>query len=249
MSKYENFETFRVSNDKEQIEYLAKLLQDNGIEIFMDVSVTADGGIISGSAPIDYYLKISRADFEKANEVIKNSELNNGVDSYDESHPLFTFTKDELIEVIKLPYDWDASDYSLAIELLQKQGITYSADELQKYKDNQIAALSQPKSKSGIVFSGQFLILLGCIINIIAIVFLLKGDEITPLYIVSAGLTWLLSLVIGKSCAVEKLLPNGQKVPQYDEKCRMMGKFIIKMSFVVLSLTIIQIVLFALAPA
>ncbi|MBP5364338.1 MAG: hypothetical protein J6Y82_00225 [Bacteroidales bacterium] len=240
MPTNEQFETFRVSSEKEQIDYLAKILDDNDIEYDIDYGAPTEGGIMGSAATIDYYLKIARTDFEKAETLIKQAEGELDMNSIDENHPFFAFSKEELIEVVQQPYDWDSIDYQLAIALLRKQNVEISDEELKRYKDEQIAKLSEMRSNSGIVVSGYALSLLGFALNILALMLIFSKIEITPLYTIGAFMCMICAIALGKSCKVTKILPNGQKVPTYTESTRRHGSRIIMLSFVLLLVTLVQ---------
>ena len=246
MSKNEDFETFRVSNEREQIDFIAKILDDNDIEYDIDYGAPVDGGILSGSVAVDYYLKIARTDFEKVEALLQQANGETDASSIDENHPFFAFSKEELTDVVRQPYEWDTTDYQLALQILKKQGVTFTDDEIQRYKDEHIARLAQPRSNNGVVGFGYFLTIFGILINFLALYHIFNKEEITPLYSIMAGLAWMIGLVMGKSCLVTKILPNGKKVPVFNEKCHHHGRRIMLLSFVLLAITVVQFALWLL---
>jgi hypothetical protein len=136
---------------------------------------------------------IKGADFTRANEIIDESITNN-IASIDPDYYLFSFSKEELIDIVNKPDEWNNQDVILARKLLADQGHVVSDNEIQQVKNKRIQELAKPeKERSILLFIGYSLSL------------------IVPTYGIFFGLTKL---------TARKVLPNGQKVNIYDGNAR-----------------------------
>ena len=93
---------------------LAELLNEHNIQYYIQEETSGfDPSFVMSNAPVDYAVKIKSEDFEQANLLQKESETKN-IEGIDKDYYLFSFTDDELMEVITKADEWSAFDNVLA---------------------------------------------------------------------------------------------------------------------------------------
>ena len=114
---------------------------------------------------------------------------------------LFSFTEDELMEILEKQDEWSSFDIILAKKLLKEKGKTIPQETIELLEKKRLEALKQPdKNSRWGVIAGYFFALLG---------------------------GWL-GLLIGIGIlTVKKKLPNGEKVFSYSSSDRKHGVIII----------------------
>lgn len=237
----ERFETFRVFNTQEQASSVAITLQNNGIEVLIDNN-TQSGGLVGDMSSIEIPLRIRRCDFSKAEEILGTIQSEIEYEG-NEDHPFFEFTVEELTDVIYAPFDWEAYDYKLALSQLKKKGITFSDEQLKEIRDKQLAKIAEPQPNAAISFAGYFVAIVGLITCATGVYLILNKYDGAPFYYFAGPMLILLAFALGKSCLVNKTLPTGKNVPQFNESCRRHGRLILKLTFIMLIITILLFIL------
>ena len=69
-----------------------------------------------------YYVKLKQEDFEKADELLMNSVLESDQQPIGDYY-LFSFSTDELIDVLKNPDEWNAFDLYWARKILSSKSV------------------------------------------------------------------------------------------------------------------------------
>lgn len=189
-----DFEVFKSFYTEEQALAYQKLLQENGIATKVEKKRNIADKVFTGySAEAEIYLMISGADFTKANEIIDASIADN-METMDPDYYLFSFSKQELIDIVNNPDEWNNQDVLLARKLLADQGYVVSDSMMDEVKENRIKELAKPeKELSSILLIGY------CVAAFV------------PIY----GLFFALTKLTAK-----KVLPNGEKVFIYDKGAR-----------------------------
>ena len=196
----EEFLTFRQFNDAETAKELIVVLNENSIETLLeDNSAVFDPSFANNILEKDFRIKIKQKDFIKANvalERVYQSQL----EIIDKDYYLFSFTNDELEEIIFKPDEWGELDYQLSQKILKERGREINKQQLSQIKNSRIKELAQPgKLSLGAFAFGLFLSL---ILGIPGIVF-----------------GWYVS-------NFKKTLPDGQRIFIYDENSRQKGNWI-----------------------
>ena len=209
----ENYSVFRKYPTLEQVKDLESLLNKNNIATEIADNIPPVDSSFSGSTLQNQYeIKIALADFEKAEKILdENAE--NLIDEVDKDHYLFSFTDDELYEILLKADEWNEFDYKLAQKILIQRGKSVDTELLKALKKQRIELLAKPEEnqKSWIMAGYIFAIFGG-----------------------------LLGILIGYSLwTSKKSLPNGQKVYSYNEKDRAHGKNIFYIGLIILPFYVI----------
>lgn len=205
---------FRSFYSEEEAASLLEFLEEKGIH----------GSIIKHRSVVDkiyagenyygeYHVKIKGAEFNKANEIL-DLQISHNLSQIDNDYYLFSFSDDELREIIEKPDEWNNQDIIIAKKILHDRGYSISETEIAEKKLQRIKELEKPE-KEGLLF-----IILG---YIFAFFFGLLGI--------------FLGLLLMK---LTKTLPDGRKVFLYEKKTRNHGKNILILSLIVLVLFLLK---------
>lgn len=196
----EEFVVFQKFASREDAAQVIQLLQEYLIPIECYEEVDRYFRIEMGDLPslTGFYLKLRPTDFERA-RLILQKESSIWIADIPKEYYLFSFSNQELRQIIEKPDEWNEADYLLAKKILQERGLEISEKEEKMLKEKRLARLSEPVSAS------FFLILIG---------FLLSP------FIFGVFVGWQL-------LTSQKILPNGSSIYTYDSKSRTLGKWIL----------------------
>jgi hypothetical protein len=204
----EQFVKYRTFNDKALAAALCQLLADHNIpyvtestEGFFDVSF-ANNEILNL-----YYVKLFPQDFRRADELLNNVvEKDPGPvgDYY-----LFSFSNDELIDVLTKPDEWNAFDLYWARKILKTRGAAIDDIEIARARENRIEQLRKPWKLEG------YWLLLPLLLCLLAFFFF---------HVASAFALVFLGSYVTFS---KKTLPDGMRVLAFSAGDRRLGRVIL----------------------
>lgn len=160
--------TYQKFNDLQSANALCVLFQENNIEFLLEnESKSFDPTFVTSELNEEYKVKIKEIDFDLADSLnlqISIDLLNNIPDDY----YLFTFTNDELIDIIAKRDEWNQVDFLLAQKILKEKGIEVKDKQIDILLQQRIAELSKPiESKEYWIFIGYIVALLGGVLSVI----------------------------------------------------------------------------------
>jgi hypothetical protein len=202
-----------------QAQEIIKFLNENSIETqFGENTSSLDSNFSGSSLNNEFEIKIKETDFEKANhllEEIAENQINQVVSDY----YLFSFSDEELYDIILKQDEWNEFDYSLSKKILADRGKSIDLDLLKSLKNQRLEDLAKPEENQKTwIISGYIFALLGGLLGII-IGFVLMTSK--------------------------KTLPNGKLVYSYNEKDRIQGKTMFYIGLIMLPFYIIIKILFS----
>lgn len=202
----EKFIKYRSFNDKAVATELCRLFAENNIpfawestEGFFDASF-ANNELLNL-----YYVKIRQQDFSKADELLMNSVIKSDQQPVGDYY-LFSFSTDELLEVLQSPDEWNAFDQYWAKKILKTRNVEINEEELIKTKIKKLEELKRPwiVDKLWLFFAFTSWVVAFWFINIFfAFAVLYTGG-----YILFS----------------KKTMPDGQKVLAFSDRDRLLGK-------------------------
>jgi hypothetical protein len=207
------FLTYKRFQEQNEANWLLQILKDNHIEF----SVTEDRESLDslyGDKSLNrlFDVKIMKKDFSKVDSILL-SLSEKEVETVDADHYLYSFTDDELFDILSKPDEWSEFDYSLAKKILKSRGKEINNEIIELLKNQRIQVLSKPEEGSRVwIFAGYLFSLIGGLIGIFI------------------GL----SLITTK-----KTLPNGQKIHVYSVKDRNHGTRIFLLGIVMFIISVI----------
>ena len=185
-----------------------EILGTQGIEYRLDrlkqpLDATMAGDVVDNKI----FLNIRSRDFAKANEALDKVILDN-LNSLEQDYYLFSFTNEELNEIIHKPDEWSRQDFLIAKKILQDRGQDMPDEKIRRIRSNRITELGKQESgDSWWIIMGYALALVGGIMAvIIALPFLFA----------------------------KKTLPDGNRVFIYNPKTREHGKIILLLTVIVI---------------
>ena len=210
----EEFITFQKFNEQVSALELGKLLKENNIEYLLeDNSVNSDPIMSNNEFSKDFRVKLQRKDFEKADNLLQQLSQAE-IDEIDKNYYLFSFSDDELIDLIAKRDEWSQFDFLLAQKLLKERGKEISPEMIEQIKKERIIELSKPEeSQTSWIISGYVFALLGGLLGIF--------------------IGWYLS-------THKKTLPNGNRIYVYSAIDRKHGSRILIVGVIFLTFWLIM---------
>ena len=200
------FITYKKFNDVALANELAEQLEANGIEYLVEEQSSGfDPSMVMSNAPVDYAVKIKSEEFEPVNQMLKKAEDVN-IEDVEKDYYLFSFTDNELVDVIVKADEWSVFDTVLARKILAKRGKPVNDEEISTINKQRLERLRKPEpSQSNWIVTGYAFALLGGVLSFF--------------------IGWHLS-------TYKRTLPDGERVYGYTENDRWHGKIIFYLSFV-----------------
>lgn len=132
------FVTFRKFNDEESVAELVEQLKSHNIEyVVEDYSSQIDNAFGNSNIGQEFRVKLQKEDFPKAYELLQEIYtpiVNNAAPDY----YLFSFSNEELIDLIRKRDEWGIFDFILAQKILADRGRTITAEEMAALKEERI---------------------------------------------------------------------------------------------------------------
>jgi hypothetical protein len=207
------FITYQKFNDPALADELGGQLENHRIKYFIEKeSRTFDPTYsFNESSVTQYAVKIKSEDFEKVNQLLKDDESED-VTEIGKDYYLYSFTDDELMEVITKADEWSPFDVVLARKILAEKGKVLTDEAITAINEKRIEALKVPDPPQ------TYWIVVGY---------------------VCAFIGGLLGIFIGWYLMnYKKTLPNGERVYEYSERDRRHGRIIFYIGIVVLVLAV-----------
>jgi len=176
MEEYKTFMSITNSNVADDV---IEILDANKFAFkIQDTSKDFDPSFAINPAKNSILIMLKQIDFERASSVLEKKTSFN-IDEIDSQHPLFSFNKDELKNVIKNYDEWHPLDVKLAKYLLEKENIIVSQNEINENQDLKKINQDNKDEKSDLLTltMGYLLCLFGGLAGIGIAVFLMIGKR------------------------------------------------------------------------
>ncbi|MBV7531127.1 hypothetical protein [Chitinophaga sp. sic0106] len=201
------FVTFKRFHTVEQAAEIVTLLQEHNIPVeYEEEVVLMDHVYVGQNFDQRHLVKIPADYFTQADTLLK-SMITVSPEEVEPDYYLLSFTTEELKEVIAQKDEWGDFDYALALKLLEKQGITYTPEQLHLLGNKRLETLIKPQELPG------HLVLIGYLSPLLIFV---------PLPYVTVFSC--LGIFIGAFVRLtRKTLPDGARVYAFSDKTREQG--------------------------
>lgn len=213
--------TFKTFPDPETAQDFAAVLQQAGIPHFIEEdALVFDPSYANNPFNKDYHLKLRQQDFGSANQVL-DDYYKAQLDKVETDYYLYSFTDEELQEILAKPDEWGHFDYQLAKKLLAERGKEVRPEQTQKLWNSRVEDLAAPEE--------------------------VKSSSIVINYIV-AFFFFPVGLFIGWHwMSAKKTLPNGGRVLMYTARVQQHGLRIFVIAVVMLILSVVGKILLSLS--
>lgn len=158
----ETFLTYQKFNDQAAASELAQFFGENGLAYELeDSSINFDVSFAYSELNKEFRVKLKSTDFKRADELLEELSQKN-IELADESHYLYQFTDEELMDILQKPDEWNAFDVTLAQSILKDRGKEVSKESLVQLKSERLSYLREPEQASRFwVFAGYICAILG----------------------------------------------------------------------------------------
>jgi hypothetical protein len=187
--------------EQDLAESLAKILKENNIphSVLLDTD-NLDSLYGDKNFRKEYLVRIRKEDFEKADTILLTKSREH-LQAVDEDHYLFSFTDEELYDVVAKKDEWSELDFLLAQKILRDRGKPVYQQTIEKLRQERMKELAKPDEKNRVwIIIGYMSAVAGGILGIL--------------------IGWHLS-------TFKKTLPNGDKVYDYTTRDRAHGQLIL----------------------
>lgn len=175
------FKTFMSFPNRSQVDAIVTVLNENSIPYkLQDTSKDFDVTFSNDSLKHTFLIMLLETDFEKANQLIEE-KVPFDSSAIASNHPFYTFSIEELTEVVKNYDEWFPSDVKLAKELLSKQQIEVTQDTIEQQQRIKQQQSEQPEKSSLLTLAmGYTFCIFGGLAGIGIALYLLLGKRKLP---------------------------------------------------------------------
>ncbi|MBO9155427.1 hypothetical protein ACFOTA_24660 [Chitinophaga sp. GCM10012297] len=202
---------FKRFHTAEQAAEIISLLQEHDIPTEYEEEVVLLDKMYSGQNFDQRHLVKIPADYFSRADALLKSQITVSPEDVEPDYYLLSFSTEELKEVIIKKDEWGDFDYALALKLLEKQGISYSAEQLAHLGNSRLQTLSEPQD--------------------LPVIWLMIGYLSPLLLFVPLPYPYILSVMgifIGAFVRLtKKTLPDGSRIQAFSAKTRNHGKWMI----------------------
>jgi hypothetical protein len=206
----DEFITFQSFYTREEAKPIAELLEKHGIKTEVKKAKVLDTIITGDDQDRKVYLNIRSIDFNLANKILEE-EIELNLPSIGDDYYLYSFSDEDLVDIVYKPDEWSKQDFLLAKKILNQRGISFDDRDIFEMKHKRIIDLAKPERAD----AGW--ITLGYILSLAPVVGLLFG------------LAYL---------KARKILPDGTRVAVYDEVTKNHGRNIVIISIIMMVIAI-----------
>jgi hypothetical protein len=202
-----SFSLYQQFFSAEQAEPVLSILKEHQIPFEFKQSRKIVDAVIAGESSSDYLyeLRIPSNRFEEVNRLLQQNTTVN-LDDLDPDYYLLSFSEQDLKEIIQKPDEWSNQDFSIARILLEKQGITYSEEDLDDIRNERMNVLARPEKIHRKLRSAGYAFAI----------------FLAPVGLIMGAVIW----------QQKKTLPNGRREFVYDYSSRKEGKIIFIISLI-----------------
>ncbi|WP_395062320.1 hypothetical protein [Flavobacterium sp.] len=213
------FSIFKKYSSIEQTQEIITFLNSNNIETEIGNNIPPVDSLLTGNnITPEFEIKIKITDFETATKLLENI-AEDQINQVNKDHYLFSFSNEELYDIILKQDEWNEFDYSLAKKLLSERGKPIDEALIKSLKKQRLNDLSKPEeNQKPWIITGYIFAIMGGFFGII------------------------IGYVLMTS---KKNLPNGQRIYSYHANDRQHGKMIFYIGIVLLPFYIILRILLA----
>lgn len=176
-----DFKTFMSLTDPKIAEEFSVILEAHKIPFkTQDTSKDFDASFANNQAKNSILIMLDPKDFDRASSVLEqNIALN--INDIDPQHPLFSFSTEELKDVVKNYDEWHPIDVKLAKHLLKQQDIVVESSEIKTQQEaKELKSFSHEKSSSITLLLGYIFCMMGGFAGIGIALFLMTATRKLP---------------------------------------------------------------------
>jgi hypothetical protein len=147
-----NFTTYQKFNDQVLAMELGAFFDEHGIAYELDKKNPFDVTFSNSALNKEFRIKLHPQDFEKADKLLQQVYAKD-IDNLEADYYLFSFTDEELEEIIRKRDEWSAFDFVLAQKLLKERGKEVNVEEITQARTERIQELSKPEKSTNVIIA------------------------------------------------------------------------------------------------
>ncbi|HEX6847731.1 MAG TPA: hypothetical protein VF144_12175 [Chitinophagaceae bacterium] len=157
-----DFVLFQSFFNEDEAAPVVETLKRNAIEYKVEkLKQPLDSTIAGESVENKIFLTIRPRDFARANDVLDKVILDN-IQLLEKDYYLFSFTNEELNDIIHKPDEWSRQDFLIARKILEDRGTAVPDEEINAIKSKRVKELArQEKGSISWIILGYLLALVG----------------------------------------------------------------------------------------
>ena len=173
-----DFKTFMSLTEEAIASEIISILKKNNIQFKVeDTRKNFDASFSLSEVNKPILIFLNPMDFEKANKFIDHEMIINE-DKINKNHFLYSFSNEELLNVVKNPNEWHPFDLKLAKKILNKKNISVNEEEILINQKKKELENNQPeKSDLMTILLGYVFSLLGGLFGIGIAIFLITNKK------------------------------------------------------------------------
>ena len=142
----DDFQTFQKFNDPQLADTMCELLRSQGVDCKV-VNETSKFDVTFANNKFEptIYLKVRSDEFVRAHASLE-AYYQQQLDTLEPDYYLFSFSDDELLEIIQRPDEWGDLDHALAKRLLADHGKPVTAQQEATFQRQRLEVLSRPET-------------------------------------------------------------------------------------------------------
>ncbi|GAA4072248.1 hypothetical protein GCM10022389_16940 [Flavobacterium cheonanense] len=142
------FSVFKKYSSIDQAQEVVTLLNSNKIETEIGNNIPPVDSLLTGNnITPEFEIKIKISDFENANKLLQ-SIAEDQINQVDKNYYLFSFSDEELYDIILKQDEWNEFDYSLAKKLLSERGKPINEELIKSLKKTTLKRFGKTRRKS-----------------------------------------------------------------------------------------------------
>lgn len=163
----EEFLTYQRFIKKEDAVELAELFATHSIQAEIEnASIYFDPSYVKNEINYEFRVKLRSVDFAKADALLLDISKQQ-IDNVEKDYHLFSFSNDELMEIVTRNDEWSKFDYTLALKILKDRGLEVNEHLLESLQKQRLKDLAkQDDDQSTWVIFGYIMAFLGGLIGV-----------------------------------------------------------------------------------
>lgn len=176
-----DFKTFMSLTDPKIAQEFAVILEAHKIPFkTQDTAKDFDASFANNQAKQSILIMLNPNDFDKASSVLEQN-ITLDINEIDPQHPLFSFSTEELKDVVKNYDEWHPIDVKLAKHLLKQQNIVVEPDEIKAEQNlKELKSFHPEKSSTITLLLGYIFCMMGGFAGIGIALFLMTATRKLP---------------------------------------------------------------------
>ncbi len=160
------FLIFKKVNDEGYAKELGMLLKETNIKYLLEETSEFVPIFSTGQLTREFTIKLRKEDFSKAESLLFEISRKQ-LEDVEKDYHLFSFTDEELMEIVAQPDEWNQFDFLLAQNILRERGKGINTETIDSLKKQRLKELAKPEENQKLwIYIGYIVAILGGLLSI-----------------------------------------------------------------------------------